>query len=257
MAREIIENGDLYFFYRPKVHVSEVRDLGDVERFYMVMALDKPKKEYRLLVVGQKKMPDILPHMQAPSERDWAIVEYVTDSGADLEKHNLSWESTAGAARTIYPARPVGAAKYQLIMHGDHSELAYVLEAPSKPGGVQDTFRILPEASYIFKIKNPEHLAKGYPGANEKPQYPQDLKDLFDESWINVKDDRLLDYKNAQVLLIGAHKQNVEDTLGIRLEREETQEAADDLYARLHMSEKDHPKKLLIQGEWPDVKEAA
>jgi hypothetical protein len=57
--------------------------------------------------------------------------------------------------------------------------------------------------------------------------------------------------------LVGAHKRNVENALGIHLQREGAQEAIDDLYSRLRMNEKDHPKKLLIHGEWPDTKEAA
>jgi len=33
---QIIEHGDLFFFYRPKVDSTEVKALGDVQRFYMV-----------------------------------------------------------------------------------------------------------------------------------------------------------------------------------------------------------------------------
>ncbi len=32
MASNVIESGDLYFFYRPKVHEEKVRNLDDVER---------------------------------------------------------------------------------------------------------------------------------------------------------------------------------------------------------------------------------
>ena len=33
---EIIEHGDLFFFYRPKIDAEEVKELEDVGRFYMV-----------------------------------------------------------------------------------------------------------------------------------------------------------------------------------------------------------------------------
>jgi hypothetical protein len=34
---EIIEQGDIFFFYRPKVDTQEVEDIKGVQRFYMVM----------------------------------------------------------------------------------------------------------------------------------------------------------------------------------------------------------------------------
>jgi len=255
MAEKIIERGDLYFFYRPKVHEEKVRDLDDVQRFYIVMAPEEPRL-FRLLIIGQKYMPEILPGRMAPSERNWAIVDYVTESGEDLVKKKLGWEETA-AERPIHPVRPAGAAKYQLILHEDHTEMAYSLESPSSPGSVQETFNILPEAAYIFKIKNPERVAPGYPGVEQRPQYPEELQQLFDEDWINVKDARLLDYENTQILLIGARKQDVEKELGVEFKREGASRVVDKLYKTLSMSEQDHPLKPIVEGEWPETKEAA
>ena len=33
---EVIEQGDMFFFYRPKVDAEEVENIKDVQRFYMV-----------------------------------------------------------------------------------------------------------------------------------------------------------------------------------------------------------------------------
>ena len=33
---QIIEHGDIFFFYRPKVGTEEVEDIRDVQRFYMI-----------------------------------------------------------------------------------------------------------------------------------------------------------------------------------------------------------------------------
>jgi hypothetical protein len=33
---QIIEHGDVFFFYRPKVGTEEVEDIEDVQRFYMI-----------------------------------------------------------------------------------------------------------------------------------------------------------------------------------------------------------------------------
>ena len=35
---ELIEHGDIFFFYRPKVDTEEVKDIEDVQRFYMVIS---------------------------------------------------------------------------------------------------------------------------------------------------------------------------------------------------------------------------
>ena len=35
---EVLEQGDIYFFYRPKKAVEEVKGIEDVRRFFMVTA---------------------------------------------------------------------------------------------------------------------------------------------------------------------------------------------------------------------------
>lgn len=42
---EIIEQGDIFFFYRPKVDTEEVKDIKDVQRFYMVTTTRETKEE--------------------------------------------------------------------------------------------------------------------------------------------------------------------------------------------------------------------
>lgn len=44
---EVIEQGDMFFFYRPKVDAEEVENIKDVQRFYMVTSA-KEKKKRRL-----------------------------------------------------------------------------------------------------------------------------------------------------------------------------------------------------------------
>jgi hypothetical protein len=71
---KILEYGDIYFFYRPKVSSQEVKSIDDVRRFFMVTAPEeittntkrnggKEKKThrrlYRLFVIGKKSLPEI------------------------------------------------------------------------------------------------------------------------------------------------------------------------------------------------------
>ena len=52
----IIEQGDIFFFYRPKVGAEEVSSVEDVQRFYMITSPEEKDSKYRLFVLGQKQL---------------------------------------------------------------------------------------------------------------------------------------------------------------------------------------------------------
>ena len=54
----ILEQGDIFFFYRPKVRSENVESIEDVRRFFVVLAPES-KNLYRLLVIGKKSLPEI------------------------------------------------------------------------------------------------------------------------------------------------------------------------------------------------------
>ena len=55
---KIIEHGDIFFFYRPKIGAEEVKDIENVQRFYMVMFPDK-SRIHRVFLLGQKQLPEM------------------------------------------------------------------------------------------------------------------------------------------------------------------------------------------------------
>ena len=66
MDAEILEQGDIYFFYRPKKGAEEVKGIEDVRRFFMVTAPEQEENNnnsksqlYRLFVIGKKSLPEI------------------------------------------------------------------------------------------------------------------------------------------------------------------------------------------------------
>lgn len=76
-----MEQGDIYFFYRPKKNSQDVKSTEDVRRFFMVIAPeDKYSKSnnknqfYRLFVIGKKSLPEIRKSEARTSERFWARV---------------------------------------------------------------------------------------------------------------------------------------------------------------------------------------
>ena len=209
---EVLEQGDIYFFYRPKKGAEEVKGIEDIRRFFMVTAPEKSEntKEnndksqfYRLFVIGKKSLPEIRKTEARASERYWARVGGIFQNPDELTKELLSDEFRKGDA-----ARPAGEGKYAIVRHQNHAELAYILEMPKEPGEAQNELGIEKEASYVISVINPKRPAPaGYPSTEEQPNYPQDVLKEFSETenFVSLaKNTKFIDYQNAQIILIGA-----------------------------------------------------
>ena len=260
MSREgksqIIEQGDILFFYRPKVGTEEVSDTEDVQRFYMVTAPEKADSKYRLFVLGRKQLPEIVEGKSTSEERNWALNTLTTNNPEDIRKELLvaaEYETETRGKRRMAPAAPAGEGKYSIVKHDNHTELAYVLELPEIPGPTQKEFEIKKEASYIVSVKNPDIQTPGFKAFEKrKPQYPESIKKEFgDRRWINVEDPELLNYENTQMLLIGARKKDVEEELGIDINEEKETANTADLFRELKIRKDQIPLKSLLKGEFP------
>jgi hypothetical protein len=135
---EVLEQGDIYFFYRPKKGAEEVKGVKDIRRFFMIIAHEKSEnaKEngdknqfYRLFVIGKKSLPEIRKSEARASERYWARVGGIFKDANELTKELFSNEFRKGDA-----ARSVGEGKYAMVKRQNHAELAYILEIPEQPG---------------------------------------------------------------------------------------------------------------------------
>ena len=76
---EILEQGDIYFFYRPKKGAEEVKGIEDIRRFFMVTAPEEEENNnksrlYRLFIIGKKSLPEVRKTEARASERYWARV---------------------------------------------------------------------------------------------------------------------------------------------------------------------------------------
>ncbi|HJT48119.1 MAG TPA: hypothetical protein VJ729_08035, partial [Nitrososphaeraceae archaeon] len=114
---EILEQGDIYFFYRPKKAAEEVKGIEDVRRFFMVTAPEGGRL-YRLFVIGKKSLPEVRKTEARSSERYWSRVGGVFKDANELTKELSSDEFRKGDA-----ARPVGEGKYAIVKHQNHTEL--------------------------------------------------------------------------------------------------------------------------------------
>ena len=256
---EVLEYGDIYFFYRPKVGSPEVKSIDDVRRFFMVTApeetttkSDKEKTQrqlYRLFVIGKKSLPEIRQSEARSSERYWARVGGIFERPEELTKELLSDEFRKGDL-----ARPVGEGKYAIVKHQNHAEIAYILELPKEPGEAQKELGIEKEASYIVTVINPvKPVPKGYPSADQSPQYPDSIQQEFkDENYIPLtRNLELVNYQNAQIILIGARegKDAIKKDIGIEIKEEPETSTSADIFSKLKVRKEQVPVRPIIEGK--------
>ena len=200
---QTVETGEVHFFYRAKLDAGKVAGPDDLQRLFLALVPDD-RGLARLFVVGRKVLPEIRPGQSHPTERDWLLLIMVDEParvGSAL--HPVQYETKGRGERKEPEAVPVGSGRYAIVPHGDATQLAYLLTAPERPGKAQEALGIRQEARYVLAVRNPSVRVEGFP--EERPDYPEDLAESFaDERWIDISDPRLLDYENAQLVLIGA-----------------------------------------------------
>jgi hypothetical protein len=245
---EILEQGDIYFFYRPKKGAEEVKGIEDVRRFFMVTAPEQGSSQlYRLFVIGKKSLPEVRKTEARASERYWARVGGIFKDATELTKELLSDEFRKGDA-----ARPVGEGKYAIVKHQNHTELAYVLELPNEPGEAQQELGIEKEASYVISVINPKiPKSSNLPTTEEPAKYPQEVLNEFNENenFVSLgRDTKFIDYQNAQIILIGARegKDVVKSEMGIDMKEEQS---SADIFNKLKLRREQVPIRPLTEGK--------
>lgn len=244
---EIVETGDIFFVYRPKVSEPEAEGLQDVQRFYMIL---KPEggAPFRLAVLGRKRLPDPEGH-----ERIWGFIDTVAKSGSQIGDELKAQDDgtrTRGEG-TIPPARPAGEGTYALLQRGRSLHLTYELELPEEPREVQSEFNILPQGAYILSIKNPDAASPRRAGLPEKEEaeYPKGLQQEFGGRRFASEDPHLLDYEGAEFILIGA-RTNPERAYDIDIKAEQETAQSADIFRKLKMSRGEQPLEPLLEGKW-------
>jgi hypothetical protein len=200
---QILESGDLYFIYRPRVGVDEVAELDDVQRFFVILEPDGGRR-YRRVFVGRKRLPDLGSH-----EREWAFVAEVTDDPEELREKVVDEPGP----------RLAGAGRYAIVDHGGHTHLVFVL-GETRDRRIEQVLNIRPQASYVVAVRNPDAPAPSGAGLpqHRRAQYPPELRDRFGaRRFIPADPPALLDHRGAELVLIGAGESAGHD-LGIELE---------------------------------------
>jgi hypothetical protein len=246
---QVLEEGNIYFMYRPRVNEGGVQGLKDVQRFYVVLN-PKGKQRYRLMVMPKKQLPDI----KDGGQRFWGFIEKVSRKAADVanELDKEVYETKTRGKQRQPEARPAGEGVYAIARHGDHTHLVYVLELPEGPGEVQQALNIEEEGSYIISIKNPDQPSPRGMGLDEDRQadFPKKLQGKFrGRRFADVDPPDFLNYEGAELLLIGA-AEDVSEELGIELEAEEESESTAEIFNDLRLEKSRHLVRPLLKGEW-------
>ena len=245
---ETLENGNIYFLYRPKVEHETVNSEQDIQRLHVVLS-PHGQQRYRLLTIGRNQLPDLA----QKQPRDWGFVESVTDDAKSMEQglREEHYSTKTRGDRTQPAARPVGEGVYSLVRRERSTFLSYVLELPEPTGEAQDALQIEPEASYVLSIKNPDKPSPegaGFHRADRKAEFPQSLQEQFrDRRFVPADPSDFLNYEGAEFVLVGA-SDSVPASLAAKAS-EET-EATAEILNDLRMRKSRHPIEPLLTGEW-------
>ncbi|ROT31497.1 hypothetical protein [Micromonospora sp. HM5-17] len=246
---EVLEDGDIYFLYRPRVADERVESLTEVQRLLVVLRPWRGRRQLRLLVVGRKRLPDVEEH-----DRFWAFVAAVARRPQQLHEalEPREYATRTRGARRQEAARPVAEGAYVLARHTDHTHLAYQLELPRRPGPPQHDLQIEPEASHIVTVKNPR--APSPPGVGlreaDRARLPAELQQRFgDRRFAPLDPPAFLDQPGVELVLIGAaHDASTE--LDVDLDAEVERAARDTVFEELRIGRAERPTEPLFAGQW-------
>jgi hypothetical protein len=110
-ANRVLERGNVYFLYRPRLESEQVHGFRYVERFYILL---KPwhRQHYRLIIIGRKRLPDPKEH-----NRFWGFVwRVLKDRGAlNQELGARQYKTKTRGLRHLQSARPAFTRSYATV----------------------------------------------------------------------------------------------------------------------------------------------
>lgn len=244
-SARILERGDVFFAYRPRVEQEHPRSIDDLQRFFLILRPDGEER-WRRIVVGRKRMPDPARH-----ERLWAYVDRVERCATGVERdfRGEDYETKTRGARHLPAARPAGEGRYAIAHHGRHAHLAYALELPEELGAPQRALHIERQASIIVAVANPERRAPVGLLEERTPELPEEWRRHFRGRRFAPLVPEMLDAEGCELVLIGA-AEDAEAELGIHLDAERESEHDAQTFRALGMSRREHPAAPLLDGAW-------
>jgi hypothetical protein len=225
----ILEQGHIYFLFRPRVEMDRPERLEDIQKLYMVLH-PRGQRRYRFILIGRKKLPD--PSMPG-REKYWGFVEHVVSTPREFPREELAeryYQTSTRGLRWQPGARAAGEGVYALVDHDTHAHLAYVLDPATIEGRVHEAMNIRPEASYVISVKNPDSPIAADPTRFAAP-HPELLND-----------------EGAEIILISA-SDDVKAELGIDLNAAQESETSLDIFKELQLERSSHRRMPLFERD--------
>lgn len=243
---DLLERGDIFFFYRPDANGAPPEGLLDVNRFHLVL---RPEGEevLRYITIGKKKLPEEGDGQEA---RHWGFVDGVFRTPEELHRALGGSDDRSTRAAAV----PAGEGVYALLRQVRNSVLAYALELPEEPGEVQRAFNIDRRGQLALVVKNP---AAGSPAgvgldADRQVDFPEELQARFGaRRWVAADPPAFLDHEGAELLFIAGRTDTDTDgdaDLGLEPRAEDEQSA--DLFRELRLERTDRTIRPLFEGTW-------
>lgn len=200
---KIIQKGNVYFFYRPKIGNEE-----EVQRFFFVLKPENQKK-YHLLIVGKKHLPE-----PKQSESYFLFVDKVSEDKKSLlesleKKH---YQTKTRGEQTQPTSHCLAEGKYLIIEHHGHTHFFYQIINPSELKKEQIEFNLQKKDDYLISVKNPQQPSPPKMGLGEqkKVNYPSKIQEKFaNYRFISLSEPNFLDYPGAEILLTTQSRQNL------------------------------------------------
>ena len=175
----VLESGDIYFAYRPKIEPQAAKSFEDVARLYMILS-PRGKQLYRFIIIGEKRLPAV---SGGGDRKSWGFVEKVASRPEEVEDEldPETYPTKTRGERHLAAARPAGEGVYAIVRHSGHTHLAYALELPDEPGEVSghSTSSTKAATSSLSKIpKRPRHPASASM-SRAKPASPRNCKSVL------------------------------------------------------------------------------
>jgi hypothetical protein len=174
---DVIERGDLQFFFQPSVQPAEADEIAlGVQSFFAIMSPEGG--EHRRLRIGKKRMP------ATPRERFWARIERVGSLDRVLGgKLEGEYYTTKTRGERYQPAaRPVAHGTYELVRHADHTHFRYAVE--------RFAFEDAPDELQLAESGDHLVLFEAPPSAKA--------------TWTPAGEPALLDHEGAELVLVGS-----------------------------------------------------
>ncbi len=196
----ILEKGDIYFFYRPKLHHTMAKSKADINKFFFILH-DSSNQFYRAIIIGKKQLPTADVH-----HVEFAFVSKVAknpDKLTDLLEEQHYMTKTKGH-RTLAAACPIAEGKYLFLKMGKTTHFAFHLEEQKDYDPLYSELKIEQDGIFLVQVKNPESPSNEGLSSEKRAAYPQFLEKKFKtRKFKPLESSEFLNYEGTELLLIG------------------------------------------------------